>query len=153
MNVLIVDDHPVVLEYVTSAVKKALPEAVIRIAGDLATALKLAGEVPINLVVLDLGLPGCGGLDSVIRFRKAYPDVSVLVFSSNDEAESIFGALGVGAAGYVPKTAGPKMLLQALRVVVRGERFIPHEFLVAKAEQQPAAGEQQGAVGGRKAKS
>jgi DNA-binding NarL/FixJ family response regulator len=152
MNVLIVDDHPVVLEYVTSAVKKALPDAVIRTAGDLTTALALAGEVPMNLVLLDLGLPGCGGLDSIVRFRKAFPDVRVLVVSSNDDEQSIFGALGVGAAGFVPKTAGPKTLLQALKVVVQGERFIPQEFLASQAARQPAAGEKQGAVGGRKAK-
>lgn len=152
MNVLIVDDHPVVLEYVISAVKKALPVAVNRTAGDLTTALALAGEVPMNLVLLDLGLPGCSGLDSIVRFRKAFPDVRVLVVSSNDDEQSIFGALGVGAAGLVPKTVGPRTLLEALRVVVRGERFIPQEFLADQVGRQAAAGEKQGAIGGRKAK-
>jgi len=142
MNVLIVDDHPVVLAYLTSAVGKALPSAVVRTAGDLASALELAGEVPMDLVLLDLGLPGCGGLDSIVRFRKEFPTVSVLVVSSNDDEQSIVGALGVGAAGFVPKTAGPKMLLNALRLVVRGERFIPQEFLADGSGRRSADGAQ-----------
>jgi DNA-binding NarL/FixJ family response regulator len=135
MNVLIVDDHPMVMEYLTSAVGKALPEAVVRTASDLTSALELAADVPLHMVLLDLGLPGCGGLDSVVRFRKAFPNVLVLVVSSNDDQESILGALGVGAAGFVSKGAGPKVMLHALRVVASGERYIPPEALaVAAAE-------------------
>lgn len=132
MNVLIVDDHPVVLELHCAAVAKALPEAVVRTAGDLSSALELAGDVPIDIVLLDLGLPGCGGLDSVVRFRKAFPSILVLVVSANEDRDSILGALGVGAAGFVPKGAGPKVLLQALRMVAGGERYFPPEaFSVA----------------------
>lgn len=137
MNVLIVDDHPVVMAYLCATVGKAFPEAIVHTAGDLESALELAGKVPMRLVLLDLGLPGCGGLDSIVRFRKSYPAVSVLVVSSNDDEQSIVGALGVGAAGFVPKTGSPKMLLEALRMVVRGERFIPHEFLAGAAGREP----------------
>jgi DNA-binding NarL/FixJ family response regulator len=129
MNVLIVDDHPMVLEYLSAAVGKALPDAVVRTAGTLMEALDSAREHPLRLVLLDLGLPGCGGIDSVLRFRKECPEVTVLVVSSNDDRDSITGALAVGAAGFVPKSAGPKVLLQALRIVAEGGRYIPPELL------------------------
>lgn len=128
MNVLIVDDHPMVLEYLSAAVTKALPHAVVRAAGTLLDALEVAREHRLNLVLLDLGLPGCGGIDSVLRFRKEFPEATVLVVSSNDDRDSITGALAVGAAGYVPKSAGPKVLLQALRLVADGGRYIPAEL-------------------------
>ncbi len=131
MNVLIVDDHPMVVEYLSAAVAKALPDAVLRTAGTLAMGLEIARDHPLGLALLDLGLPGLDGIDSVLRFRHAYPEVPVLVVSSNDDRDSITGALAVGAAGFVPKSAGVKVLLNALRLVAEGGRYIPPELLGA----------------------
>src|SRR3970282_455268 len=100
MNVLILDDHPMVLEYLSSAVGKALPGAVVRTAGDLPAALEVASEVAVDMVLLDLGLPGCGGIDSLLRFRKAYPEARAVVVSAEDDHASIRGALAAGAAGF-----------------------------------------------------
>lgn len=135
MNVLIVDDHPMVLEYLSSAVGKALPDAVVRTAGDLPAALDLARDIPVDMVLLDLGLPGCGGIDSLVRFRKAHPDVRAVVVSAEDDHASIRAALAAGASGFIPKTAGPRVVVNALRLVAEGGRYIPTEAL----EAQPGA--------------
>ena len=132
MNVLIVDDHPMVVEYLSSAVGKALPDAIVRTAGDLSAALDLASEVAMDMVLLDLGLPGCGGIDSLLRFRKAYPGVRAVVVSADDDHASIRGALAAGAAGFIVKTASPRVVVNALRLVAEGGRYIPPEALVTK---------------------
>jgi len=144
MNVLIVDDHPMVLEYLSSAVGKALPDAVVRMAGNLPAALDLASEVAMDMVLLDLGLPGCGGIDSLLRFRKAYPDVRAVVVSADDDHASIRGALAAGAAGFILKTASPKVVVNALRLVAEGGRYIPPEALAIMPGGigAPALGEQ-----------
>jgi DNA-binding NarL/FixJ family response regulator len=134
MNVLIVDDHPMVLVYLFGAVGKALPEAVVHTAVDLCTALDLAREIPMDLVLLDLGLPGCGGIDSLLRFRKAYPDARVVVVSAESGEGSIRRALAAGAMGYIPKTSGPKVVVSALRLVAEGGRYIPPEALAPEPE-------------------
>ena len=85
MNVLIVDDHPMMLEYLSGAVRKALPDAVVRTAGDLETALERAREVEPQMILVDLGLPGCGGIDSVLKFRAEFPQVPTAVVSANDD--------------------------------------------------------------------
>ena len=129
MNVLIVDDHPIVAEYLRGAAGRAIPDAVVRIAGDLETALESMRDAPADMVMLDLGLPGCGGIESLLRFRKSYPDVRVVVVSSEDGTAAIRGALAAGAAGFIPKTAGPKVMVNALRLVAEGGRYIPPEAL------------------------
>lgn len=133
MNLLIVDDHPVVAEYLRNAAGRAVPDAVIRIAGDLDAAFESMGENPAELVLLDLGLPECGGVESVLRFRRAYPDARVVVISSEDEHNAIRGCIALGAAGFIPKTAGPKEMVNALRTVAAGGRYIP------ALEEQPGA--------------
>ena len=133
MNLLIIDDHPVVAEYLRNAAGRAVPDAVIRIAGDLEAAFESMRENPAALVLLDLGLPGCGGVESVLRFRKEYPDARVVVISSEDERNAIRGCIALGAAGFIPKSAGPKEMLNALRTVAEGGRYIP------VLEEQPAA--------------
>jgi DNA-binding NarL/FixJ family response regulator len=142
MNVLIVDDHPMMLEYLTSAVGKALPDAVVRTASDLQTALERAREIEPALVLVDLGLPGCGGIDSVMQFRSAFPHVPTVVVSANDDTLSVRGALAVGAAGFIPKSSNPTVVVSALRLIAGGGRYIPPEALkpapgVPKRESEP----------------
>ena len=106
MNVLIVDDHPMMLEYLSGAVRKALPDAVVRTAGDLETALERAREVEPQMILVDLGLPGCGGIDSVLKFRAEFPQVPTAVVSANDDTLSVRGALAVGALLWIGTYAG-----------------------------------------------
>jgi DNA-binding NarL/FixJ family response regulator len=87
-----------------------------------------------DLVLLDLGLPGCGGIDSLLRFRKAYPDARVVVVSAESGEGSIRRALAAGAMGYIPKTSGPKVVVSALRLVAEGGRYIPPEALAPEPE-------------------
>ena len=140
MNVLIVDDHPMVLEYLSSAVGKALPDAVVRTAANLPAALEMAGEIALDMVLLDLGLPGCGGIDSLLRFRKAYPDVRAVVVSADDDHASIRGALAAGAAGFIVKTASPRVVVNALRLVAEGGRYIPPEAIATEPGGNGASG-------------
>ena len=70
MNVLIVDDHPIVAEYLRGAAGRAIPDAVIRLAGDLEAAFESMRDTPADMVMLDLGLPGCGGIESLQRLRR-----------------------------------------------------------------------------------
>lgn len=129
MNVLIVDDHPIVAEYLRGAAGRAMPDAVVRNAGDLEAAFESMRDSPADMVMLDLGLPGCGGIESLLRFRKAFPGARVVVISSEDGRTAIRGALAAGAVGFIPKTAGPKVMVNALRLVAEGGRYIPPEAL------------------------
>jgi len=138
MNVLIVDDHPMVAEYLRGAAGRAIPDALVRIAGNLESAFESMRHSPADMVMLDLGLPGCGGVESLLRFRKAFPAVRVVVISSEDERNSIRGCLALGAAGFIPKSAGPKVMVNALRLIAEGGRYIPPEAL-GEASAEPAA--------------
>ncbi len=137
MNVLIVDDHPMMLEYLSGAVARALDGATVRTARDLEEALEAARGRPVQLVLLDLGLPGCGGIESLLRFRQQFPDVRVVVVSAVEDHASIRGALAAGAAGYIPKTANPKVVVGALRLVAEGGTYVPPEALAGELAQSP----------------
>lgn len=135
MQVLIVDDHPIVAEYLKVAAGRAMPDAVVRIAESLEAALEAMQDEPADMVLLDLGLPGCGGIESLLRFRRAFPETRAVVISGEDERRLIRGALAAGAAGFIPKTSGPKVMLNALRLVAEGGRYIPPEVLEAVDEE------------------
>ena len=131
MNVLIVDDHPLAAEYLRGAARRAVPDAVLRLAGDLEEAFESMREAQAEMVMLDLGLPGCDGIEALLRFRKAFPGARVVIVSGEDGSVAIRGALAAGAAGFIPKTADPKVLVNALRLVAEGGRYVPPEALGA----------------------
>lgn len=140
MNVLIVDDHPMMLEYLSGAVAHAFDGATVRTARDLEEALEAARSRPLHLVLLDLGLPGCGGIESLLRFRQQFPGVRVVIVSALDDHPSIRGALAAGAAGYIPKTANPKVVVSALRLVAEGGTYVPPEALGGDPRDSPESG-------------
>lgn len=133
MNVLIVDDHPMMLEYLSSAVARAFDGAQLFTAGDIDGALEAARGRPLDLALLDLGLPGCGGIESLLRFRKAFPAVRVVVVSGVEEQAAIRGSLAAGAAGYIPKTSSPKLVVSALKLVAEGGTYVPPQVLAGEA--------------------
>jgi DNA-binding NarL/FixJ family response regulator len=130
MRVLLVDDHPMIHEVLGAVVRSVFAGARVDMAGDLDCALALAREgEPPDLVLLDLGLPGCFGIEALTRFRKAHPQARVVVVSANEDRGSVRGALEAGAAGYVPKTHAPPLIAAALRVVAEGGTYVPPQAL------------------------
>jgi DNA-binding NarL/FixJ family response regulator len=67
-----------------------------------------------DVVLLDLGLPGCRGIDALKRFRQAFPQVTIVVISSNEDSQVISDALEAGASGYIPKALTPAGIAAAL---------------------------------------
>lgn len=126
MDFLLVDDHPMIHETLAAAVRSLVPDARIHTENDLAGALSRARELrDLELVLLDLGLPGCSGIDALLRVRKALPRVRIVIISASEDAESVRSALDAGAVGYVPKTSQPRVLTEALRLILDGGIYVP----------------------------
>ncbi|HZM34849.1 MAG TPA: response regulator transcription factor [Burkholderiales bacterium] len=114
MNILVVEDQQVVRELLTAVATSALAGARVTAVGDLESALEAARAMPVDLVLLDLGLPGCRGIDALKRFKEAYPSVVIVIVSSNDDSRVISDALAAGASGYLTKGVSPSGLASAL---------------------------------------
>src|SRR5438105_6838371 len=126
MDVLLVDDHPTVLETLGALMRHAFGDVHLRTASSLPEALQQARAAErLDLVLLDLGLPGCSGIDSLLRFRTEFPSIRVLVVSAEDHPQRVTAALEAGAAGYVPKRFPPPAIAAAIRLVADGGTYIP----------------------------
>ncbi len=126
MKLLIVDDHPVVREGLASLLQQADPGASVLQAADAATALALAADhADLDVLFLDLILPGEQGVSAIREFGRRHPGLPVIVLSSSEAPQDVRSALAAGAMGYVPKSAPPSTLLGALRLVLTGEIYVP----------------------------
>lgn len=114
MNILVVEDQPVVRELLTAVAASALRGSRVQAAADLEAGLQAASTTRMDAVLLDLGLPGCQGVDAVRRFRSAFPQVVIVVVSSNEDSQVIAEALEAGASGFLPKGLTAAGLTKAL---------------------------------------
>jgi DNA-binding NarL/FixJ family response regulator len=127
MKALIVDDHPIV----RAGLKRLLAgEGGIALseAADGKEALARCREDRPDLVILDLNLPGIGGLELIRRFRLEDPDLRILVISMHDDPIFALRALQAGALGYVSKNAPPDELLDGIRRVAEGQSYVAREL-------------------------
>jgi DNA-binding NarL/FixJ family response regulator len=126
MEILIVDDDALIHEILAAVVRKAFGEVSVVEAHDLESAFqRLAHHGPPDLALLDLGLPGQRGLESLKRFRWKFPHVPVVVVSVTEDAKSIRLALSTGARGYIPKTLSVDVMVEALKQVAEGGTYAP----------------------------
>lgn len=126
MDILLVDDHPIIHETIGAVVRRVAPQAQFHSESDLGNALSRARQLKaLELVLLDLALPGCTGLEALIRFRKILPRARVAIISATEDPESVRAALDAGAVGYLPKTSSPKVLADALQLIVNGGTYVP----------------------------
>lgn len=124
MRALLVDDHAVVRRGVRTLLEEAFPGAEVGEAAHPAEALALIGRHPWDIVVLDLALPGRGGLDTLKDIKRERPALPVLVLSMHPEAQYAARVLRDGASGYVTKGSAPETILTAVHKVLAGGVFI-----------------------------
>lgn len=125
-KVLISDDHPLFRTALVQALSGCLPDAEILQARDLPeTFAQLAARDDIDLVLLDLHMPGNQGLTGLASIRCQYPAVAVVVVSANEDPRVIRRALDHGAAGFIPKSTALDELTNALNIVLDCGEWIP----------------------------
>eukprot|EP00611_Tribonema_gayanum_P009419 TRINITY_DN19223_c0_g5_i1.p1 TRINITY_DN19223_c0_g5~~TRINITY_DN19223_c0_g5_i1.p1 ORF type:complete len:156 (-),score=36.41 TRINITY_DN19223_c0_g5_i1:5-472(-) len=132
VKLLIVDDHAIVREGLAALLRQLGPGVVVLQARDVAQGLDvLSGHPDLDLVLLDLMLPGIGGLAAIKEFGARQPGLAVMMLSSSEDPEDVRRALSLGALGYVPKSASPQTLLSALQLVLAGDIYVPPLMLAA----------------------
>jgi two-component system, NarL family, nitrate/nitrite response regulator NarL len=127
LKLLVIDDHPLVLKGITAALQTLGQDTRVLTAGDGEEGMNLANENPdLDLVLLDLALPGgCSGYGLISRLHERMPSLPVIVVSALDEPENIRLAINAGAMGFVPKSAGSNVLIDALKDVLEGNISVP----------------------------
>ncbi|HET6756019.1 MAG TPA: response regulator transcription factor [Burkholderiales bacterium] len=124
MRVMLVDDHAVVRMGFRLLLQNTSDIEVIAEAESGEEACKLYSEKHPDVVVMDLSMPGIGGLEALNRIRARNPEARILVLSAHDDTMHPKRALEAGAAGYLSKRSAPEALIEALRQVIQGKIFL-----------------------------
>jgi two-component system invasion response regulator UvrY len=142
-RIMLVDDHAIVREGYRSVLQKQPGLRVVAEAADGAEAYRLFKEAKPDLVIMDLAMPGIGGIEAIRRIRQWDPQAAVLVFTMHQNAAFAVQAIRAGARGYVTKTSPPEALVRAVFDVLAGRIAlspdIDHELALSRITDEVVA--------------
>ncbi len=124
IRILIADDHAIVRKGFAQIIAESSGMKVADEAGNGREALEKALKKDYDVVVLDISMPGRGGLEVLKELKKSKPGLPVLILSIHPEEQYAVRALKAGAAGYLTKESAPDELIQAIRKVTRGGKYV-----------------------------
>jgi DNA-binding NarL/FixJ family response regulator len=134
LEIVVADDHPLVRGALRQAVAGAVPQAAIKEAGDLDQLNReLEANPDTDLVVLDLAMPGMRGLSGLFYLRAQYPNVPIVVVSANEDRTVMRRCIEIGAAGFIPKTTEMDEMRVAIRAILAGSTWVPHDLELTTA--------------------
>jgi len=141
-KILLVDDHPLVREWLTNLINEEPDFEVCGQAGDAREALDLIGKLSPRIAVVDISLDGGSGLELIKDIKAQHPKVDALVLSMHDETLYAERAMRAGAAGYIMKREATSKVLDALRAVLAGGLYFSNAVnaLLAQKLVQGSAG-------------
>lgn len=132
MRILVIEDHALVREGLLLALKDlddgGAPAEILGAADATEATQLLTANDEFDLLLLDLMLPGTGGMAFLGVIRKLHPHIPVVILSAQDDADTVMKSIRQGAAGFVSKASPTDMLLDALREVLAGEIWLPPEY-------------------------
>lgn len=125
IRVLIVDDHEVVREGLRAILKTDSKFNLVGEAADGSEAVRLATELTPDIVLMDLSMPGVGGIEAIKQIKALALPLEIVILTTYDDDELIVRGLLAGARGYLLKDAGRKALFDSIRAAHRGELLLP----------------------------
>jgi two-component system NarL family response regulator len=134
IRILIVDDHPVVRAGLGSMLATQPGIEVTGAAASGEEALELLETKVVDVVMLDLRMPGLNGIDTLLRIKRKNLPLHVIVLTSYETDEDIYRAIQAGAEGYLLKNTSQREMVDAIRAVSAGKRYIPHRIASRLAE-------------------
>lgn len=146
ISVVLADDHVVLRAGIRSLLEA---ESDIEVVGEASTgdeAVDMARTLEPAVIVMDLSMPGSGGLEATRRIIALELPTRVLVLTMHAEEEYLVPVLEAGASGYLTKTTADRSLIDAIRVVARGEVYLPPQATSRLLREYKAAGQKDGAA-------
>ena len=123
IKVLLVDDHPLVLDGISARLEGEQSLEVVGMANDGKQALEQAEKLNPDVVLMDISMPVMTGFEATEHFRQQQPEVKVLILSMHDDREYILKLIKCGASGYVLKDVSSSELITAIETVYRGGTY------------------------------
>lgn len=131
-QVLIIDDHPLFREALSSAVSLSYPETRSQEVSNVEDAISvLQADKEFDIALLDLNIPGVQGFEGLLKLRSLYPRLPVLVVSGLENEQIIDEAITYGAAGFLPKSLGREVLSTAIGTIMAGDVYVPDKMQLA----------------------
>jgi DNA-binding NarL/FixJ family response regulator len=128
VRVLLVDDHTMMRDGLRAILSVAPDIQVVGEANDGSTALDFLRGMPLDVVVMDVGMPDLNGIEATRRIRTKHESVRVVALSSHTDERSVYRMLEAGASGYVVKLAAHDELLRAVRAASQGRTYLSPEI-------------------------
>ena len=150
MRIIVADDHPLYREAVKLRLERLLPESEIFEVGSLDELMRQAQAAParrIDLILLDLYMPGMESGPGVAAVVQALPDTPVALMSGAASAQDVKQAIAAGARGFLPKTMASELFAMAISMVLAGGSYLPAETM--QVDGFPAAGSRAAGTGER----
>lgn len=126
MHVLLADDHELVRSGLKLYLKRLASKVTVIEAATFEEALVNSSQAPqLDLIILDLKMPGMNGFAGLETMRARFPEVPAVILSGSVRRGDVLMALAAGAAGYIPKTLSGKAMFSALQLILAGETYVP----------------------------
>lgn len=135
IKILLADDHKVLRDGLRALLEGEGDMEVVAEAGTVDDAVQLTTKFLPDVVVMDLGMPGGSGLDAIRLIRQKELSVRIVVLSMHSGREMVMQVLQAGSDGYVPKSSAHTDLIQAIRTVYKGQRFLHPEATTALVDE------------------
>ena len=130
MKIHLVDDHPLFIEGMRVILQNLDKAVVIEASGSCEEALeRLENDEDIDLLLLDLNLPGMSGLKGLQLLRHQLPATPIVLLSASEDRSKVLDAIERGARGYIPKSSTPEIIISALQLVLSGGVYLPMAVL------------------------
>jgi DNA-binding NarL/FixJ family response regulator len=128
-SIIIVDDHPLFRDALRQALSDKFSDLIISEAGSLdGLSGALDGKTEMDLVLLDLAMPGVKGFSGLMYLRAQYPEIPVVVVSANEDPSAIRRCIEFGASGFIPKSLPVETIREAVRTVLEGDVWTPPDL-------------------------